>query len=179
MKFKRLEDMSIVKVHSNAVHIETGDPVVSSPMFMIFDQKYPVDDMGLIWNEASKYYEHLFTSKVVPDYRPVSIKSVDVLGIQKYLWVQDPVPAAHEGCLTAITCKAMYELEHVRAERCGGGSGDQHFTVPGSFLTVNDTIKNLFMMRKTLDEYYGAQEPAVKIVGINNVYISGRGMVIA
>lgn len=177
MKFKRLEDMSIVRVHSNAVHIETGDHVISSPMFMIFDKKYPVDDMGLIWNEASKYYEYLFTSKVVPDYRPVSIKSVDVLGMQKYLWVQDPVPAAHEGCLTAITCKATYDLEHVRAERCR--SGDPHFNVPGSFLTVNDTIKNVYMMRRVLDEYYMTQEPAIRIVGFSNIYISGRGMVIA
>ena len=177
MKFKRLEDMSIVKVHSNAVHIETGESVVSSPMFMIFDPKYPVDDYGLIWNEASKYYEHLFTSKVVPEYRPVSIKSVDVLGMQKYLWVQDPIPASHEGCLTAIQCKATYDLEHVRAERFG--NRDPFFTVPGSFLTVNDTIKNVYMMRKVLNEYYMSQEPAVQIIGLANIYISGRGMVIA
>jgi len=177
MKFERLEDMNIVRVYANAVHVKSGNTATSDPMFMIFDPKYPIDDMGLIWNEASKYFEHLFVSKEVPNFKPTSIKSVDVLGVQAYLWVQKPRPDAHKACLTTLQCKSTYADEHVRNERLDDGL--RYFTVPGSFLTENDVIKNVYMMKRVLDEYYAAQEPAIEIVGIVNLYIAGRGMLIA
>lgn len=176
MKFERLEDMNIVRVHANAVHVQSGGTATSDPMFMIFDPKYPTDDMGLIWNEASKYFEHLFSSKEVPNFKPVSIKSLDVLGSQGYIWIQKPRPDPNKACLTTIQCKATYRDEHIRNERLDGGL--RYFTVPGSFLTVNDVIKNVYIMKKVLGDYYGAQEPAIEITGIVNLYIAGRGMLI-